>query len=175
MSTVEASRTGRTPKDMALSLLVLLVPLALLAAFLGFARGGDQATVQDPGPAIARARAAARFPVEAPAGLGEGWRSVSAVFHQAENGATLRIGYLTPGDDGVLLVVSDVPAEELLVNELGDRARQRGSTAVGGRDWQRYDARAGETALVLLEPGRTVVVQGRAPIEDLRTLAAAIR
>lgn len=175
MSTVEAPRTGRTPKDMVLSLVVLLVPLALLAAYLGFVREGDGATVQDPAPVIAQARAAGRFPVQAPTGLPEGWRSVSAVFNRADGGATLRIGYLTPQGDGVQFVMSDIPAEDLFATELGERPRQQGSTTVASRDWQRYAGRAGETALVLLEPGRSVIVLGRAPVEDLRTLAAAIR
>lgn len=175
MSTVDATRAGRTPKDMVLSLLALLVPLALLAAFLGFTRDGDRVTVRDPGPAIAQARAAGRFPVEAPQGLGEGWRPVSAVFNRAEGAVTLRIGYLTPRGDGVQFVESDLPAQDLLAKELGDRARPLGSADAGGRDWQRYDGRPGEEALVLLEPDRTVIVLGRAPAEDLRTLAAAIR
>jgi hypothetical protein len=168
-------RTGRTPKDVVRSLLVLLVPLALLAAFLGAVNDGDRVTVTDPTPAIAQARSAARFPIETPRDLGEGWRPVSAVFDRADNGGTLRIGYLTPRGDGVQFLASDVPAEDLLAKEVGEHARPLGSADIGGRSWQRYDGRGGELVLVLLEPDRTVMVLGRAPIEDLRTLAAQIR
>lgn len=173
--TADAARSGRTPKDMLLSLLVLLVPLALLAAFVGAVNDSDRATVIDPTPAIARARSAGGFPVQTPRDLGEGWRPVSAVFNRADNGGTLRIGYLTPRGDGVQFLASDVPAQELLAGEVGEHARPLGSADAGGRSWQRYDGRAGELVLVLLEPGRTVMVLGRAPIEDLQTLAAAIR
>lgn len=174
MSTPKSAVTGRSAWDMARSLLVLLVPIALLVAFVSFTQQGGQATVSDPEPVIAQARAAGHFPVTVPHDLGDGWRPVSAGFATAGDGATLRIGYLTPRGEGVQFVVSDVPADKLLAAELGDRARPRGAESVAERRWQRFDARLGETALVLPETGRTVIVIGAAAVEDLRALAAAI-
>ncbi|MBX6722476.1 MAG: DUF4245 domain-containing protein [Dactylosporangium sp.] len=165
---------GRTWRDMLISLVVLIVPVALLVAFASFVREGRQASVLDPAPVIAQAQAAGRFPVAAPRGLEDGWRPVSANFRTTADGATLRIGYVTPGGDGVQFVTSDVPAQQLLANELGEQARPVGTETIAGRSWQRYSARAGETALVRAEPDHTLIVVGPATLDDLQALAAAI-
>ncbi|PZF92400.1 DUF4245 domain-containing protein [Micromonospora deserti] len=170
---VEAGRSDRSPKDMALSLLVLLIPIALLLAFYRGFLGGDQPTTVDPAPAIEQARAANAFPVSAP-GLGDGWRTVSASYQVAERGSSLRLGYLTPEGRGAQLVQSSVPPERLLPTELTDQGQPQGQTDLGGRTWQRYTARGNEQALVLLEPNRTVIVVGDARDNELRHLATSL-
>lgn len=168
-------RSERSPKDMAISLLVLLVPIALLLVFYQVVLGGDEPVKVDPAPAVAQARAANAFPVSEPAGLGGGWRPVTAAFQQADDGRTLRVGYVSPEGRGVQLVESNVPPERLLPTELSRSGQPQGPTEIAGRGWQRYAARAGELALVLLEPDRTVIVVGDAPETELRDLAAALR
>lgn len=160
---------------MALSLLVILVPILLFLAFYRVVLGGDQPARVDPAPAIAEARAAGAFPVSQPAGLGDGWRPVNAKFQTADGFRTLRIGYVSPEGAGVQLVQSNVPAERLLPAELTRNGQAQGATEVAGRDWQRYSARAGERALVLLQPERTVIVVGKAAEGELRDLAGALR
>ncbi|KAB1934775.1 DUF4245 family protein [Micromonospora sp. ALFpr18c] len=172
---VEAARSERSPKDMAISLLVLLVPIALLLAFYRGFLGGDQASTVDPAPAIEQARSANVFPVSQPQGLGSDWRTVSARYQSVEGGANLRIGYLTPEGRGVQLVQSSVPAERLLPAELTDQSQPQGPTELAGRTWQRYSARGNQQALVLLEPTRTVLIVGDARDNELRELAAALR
>ncbi|MFC0508038.1 DUF4245 domain-containing protein [Micromonospora costi] len=171
----EARRSDRSPKDMAISLLVLLVPIALLLAFYRGFLGGDQANAVDPAPAIEQAQAANAFPVSQPAGLGDDWRTVSARYQTVDGGANLRLGYLTPEGRGAQLVQSNLPAERLLPSELTDQAQPQGQTDLAGRNWQRYTARANEQALVLLEPGRTVIVVGDARESELRQLAGSLR
>ncbi len=168
-------RSGRTPRDMALSLLVLLIPMLLFVLTYRYLHHGDEPVVVDPAATIAQARSAGAFPVEVPEGLGTGWRTVSAVFRTAENGATLRLGYLAPSGSGLQVVQSDVPAAPLLAVELGEGPRATGTETVAGRAWQRYTARSGETALVLTEAGRTVVVIGDASIHEVRALAGSMR
>ncbi|MEV1142453.1 DUF4245 family protein [Micromonospora sp. NPDC049799] len=170
----EAARSERSPKDMAVSLLVLLVPIALLLAFYRGFLGGDQPTTVDPAPAIESARAADAFPVSEPRGLGDGWRTVNATFQTVEGGATLRIGYLTPEGRAVQVVQSSVPPERLLPVELTDEGQPQGQADLDGRTWQRYTARGNEQALVLLEPTRTVIVIGDARDNELRALAGAL-
>ncbi|MFI6264461.1 DUF4245 domain-containing protein [Micromonospora sp. NPDC051006] len=172
---VDARRSERSPKDMAISLLVLLIPIALLLAFYRGFLGGDQASTVDPTAAIDQARSANAFPVSQPADLGSDWRTVSANYQTVEGGANLRIGYLTPEGRGAQLVQSNVPAERLLPAELTDQAQPQGQADLAGRNWQRYTARGNEQALVLLEPGRTVIVVGDARETELRQLAAALR
>ncbi|MGV9211304.1 DUF4245 family protein [Micromonospora sp. RB23] len=170
-----AGKSERSPKDMAISLLVLLIPIALLLAFYRGFLGGDQATTVDPAPAIEQARSANTFPVSEPQGLGSGWRTVSARYQSVEGGATLRIGYLTPEGRGVQLVQSSVPAERLLPAELTDQGQPQGPTELGGRTWQQYTARGNQQALVLLEPTRTVLVIGDARDNELRELTGSLR
>lgn len=170
----DANRSERSPKDMAVSLLVLLVPIALLIAFYRGFLGGDQAAVVDPAPALDSAQAAAAFPVSQPQGLDEGWRTVRADFRTVEGGSTLRLGYLTPEGRGAQVVQSSVPPERLLPAELTDQGQPQGRTDLAGRTWQRYTARSNEQAFVLLEPDRTVIVVGDARDSELRELAGAL-
>lgn len=160
---------------MALSLVVLLVPVLVVVLIYRVVQGGDQPVEVDTGQAVAQARAAGAFPVSDAAGLGDGWRPISATFQDAEGGKILRVGYVTPDGGGVQLVQSDVPAERLLPAELTASGQPQGTTEVAGQTWQRYTARRGETALVLLQPDRTVIVVGGAAEEELRDLAAAVR
>ncbi|MFG1776163.1 DUF4245 domain-containing protein [Micromonospora sp. NPDC049051] len=172
---VDTRKSERSPKDMAISLLVLLVPIALLLAFYRGFLGGEQPTTVDPAPAIDSARAANVFPVSEPAELGDGWHTVSAKFQTVEGGSNLRLGYVTPEGRGAQLVQSNVPPERLLPTELTAEAQPQGQTDLGGRTWQRYTARGNEQALVLLEPNRTVIVVGDARDNELRQLAGAVR
>lgn len=172
---VAAIKAERSPKDMAISLLVLLIPIALLLAFYRGFLGGDQATTVDSAPAIEQARSANTFGVSEPQGLDSGWRTVSARYQTVQGGAKLRIGYLTPEGRGVQLLQSNVPAEQLLPAELTDQSQPQGPTELAGRTWQRYTARGNQQALVLLEPTRTVLVVGDARDDELRDLAGALR
>ncbi|MFF5070194.1 DUF4245 domain-containing protein [Micromonospora olivasterospora] len=167
-------RSERSPKDMAISMLVLLIPIALLLAFYRGFLGGDQPATVDPAPALDQARAAQAFPVTRPAGLGPDWKTVSASYRSVEGGSNLRLGYLTPEGRGAQVVQSDVPPERLLPAELTAEGRPQGPTEVSGRSWQLYTARGNEQALVLLEPDRTVIVVGDARENELRQLAGAL-
>jgi hypothetical protein len=167
-------QSERTPKDMALSLLVLLVPIALFVVFHQVVLDGNEPTVADPEPVIAQARSAGAFPISEPVGLDPDWRPVTAKFQRNEDGQTLRLGYLAPSGKGVQVVQSNMPADRLLPIELTDESQPRGVVELSGRTWQRYQARAGERALVLLEPHRTVIVIGSVDEHELRHLAGAL-
>ncbi|WP_408631808.1 DUF4245 domain-containing protein [Micromonospora palythoicola] len=169
-----AAKSERSPRDMAISLLVLLIPIALLLAFYRGFLGGDQPNTVDPAPAFEQARSAGAFPVSEPTELGDGWRTVRAAYRTAEDGATLRVGYVTPEGRGLQLVQSNVPPDRLLPAELTDEGRPQGQADLGSGTWQRYTARGNEQALVLLQPQRTVIVVGDARDNELRTLATAV-
>jgi hypothetical protein len=168
-------REGRSPRDMILSLLVLLVPIVLVLTFYRVVLGGEDPITADPEPTLRQARAAAVFPVLVPTGLGDDWHLINASWRSAADGATLRFGYVAPDDDAALLIESSVPPEELLPAELGDETEPRGTFRDGGRAWRGYAARAGETALVNTEQGRTVVIVGNTDMENLRALAGSLR
>jgi hypothetical protein len=168
-------RRGHTARDMFWALAVLLVPILLIGGLLK-ACGSQDATVVDPAPAIADARAANLFEVVAPQGLSDGWRVVQANFRRAEGGVgTLRLGYLTPSGEGVQVVESNGPAADLLTQELGDQVRPQGETTVAGRPWTSSIVRGNERALVDTTTARTLIVVGQASFDDLTTLAASLR
>ncbi|MGH3646057.1 MAG: DUF4245 domain-containing protein [Micromonosporaceae bacterium] len=165
---------GRRPRDLVLSLAVLLVPIGLVLLLFQYIGGDREVTVVDPAPAIAEARAAG-LPVAEPGKLPDGWKPTSAVTRIKDGTVTLRIGYVSPSGGFVQLVESNADAAELLRDELGGGGRPDGVAELGGRSWQTYPGRESERALVLTEPERTVIVLGRAPDEELRELAAALR
>ena len=160
---------------MVLSLIVLLVPVLLVVLIYRVVQGGDQPVEVDTVPAVAQARAADAFPVAEPTGLSDDWRAISATFQKATGGQILRIGYVTPDGAGLQLIQSDAPPERLLPAELTKSGRAEGTIKIDGQSWQRYRARPGERALVLLERDRTVVIVGGAHEEEQRELAAAVR
>jgi hypothetical protein len=167
-------RGGRSPRDMALSLGILLLPIALLVLFYRVVLDGDQPVGVDAGPAIQQARSAAVFPVVVPQGLGDDWHTVSATFKRDTDGATLRLGYVDPDSDPIQLVESSVATAKLLPVELGKNPKAVSTFRDGARTWQRYDARDGENALLLLEKGRTIIVVGMAESKGLETFAASL-
>ncbi|WFE26770.1 DUF4245 domain-containing protein [Solwaraspora sp. WMMD791] len=168
-------RSGRSPRDMALSLAVLLVPILLV--FVGYQvfLGGDEPVEIDPGPAYEQARSAGEFPVLEPAGLGPDWHPVSAAYRPAgSEGPTLRVGYVTADGGALQLVQSSRPVPQLLVAELTSTAQPQGQVQIGAATWQWYAARPGERALVWLTPQRSVLLVGSATESEFTALAAAL-
>lgn len=166
---------GRSPRDMAMSLAVLLIPIALLLTFYRVVLSGDAPVTVDAAPTVQQARQANAFPVVVPQGLGEDWHTSSARFTRQANGATLRIGYVDPDDDPVQLVESSVPAATLLPAELTSSAKPLGTFRAPNGVWRSYDARPGEKALVLSDGTRTIVVVGKTDVRNLEILAASLR
>jgi hypothetical protein len=165
----------RTPRDMALSMAVLLVPVLLLVGAYKVFFNGDHPREVNPAAAFVDARHAARFPVHEPGGLPAGWSAISYGYATEQGFGTLRVGYVTPGGDGVQLVESDRPVDALLPAELGEDARAGSLVDIGGRQWREYPmARDGNQALVLAEDRGTTVLVGAAPMADLHTFAAAL-
>lgn len=167
-----AGRTARGPRDLIISLTVLLVPILVLVGGYQILAGRTEPVAVDPAPALAAAEAGGlgvRTP-EPPTG----WVPISAVYGPEEQGGTVRIGYVTPGGGSVQLVQSNLPAEELLVTVLRGGLAPTGTVEVAGRQWQQYTTGQGERALVRLEPELTTVVVGRVDAAELVELAAAV-
>jgi hypothetical protein len=148
---------------MVISLLVLLVPVVLLVGVYQVLAGRNRPVEVDPAPALAAA-----------VGLSAGWVPVSAVFQPGEAGDTLRVGYVTPDGGSVQLLQSTVPPERLLPAELAEPGPPDRTVELAGRTWQEHPPRAGERALVLLEPDQTTIVRGTTSAAELRDFAAAL-
>jgi hypothetical protein len=168
----------KSGRDMARSLLVLLIPILIVGALLR-ACGSSDPTVVDTNPAIADARAAAVFPVVQPQGLGDGWQPVQATFRRADpagaQGASLRLGYLTPSGGELLLVESNEDPARLLTRELGDEVQPQGDVVTrGDLMWTHSIVRGGERALVNIDEDRTIIIVGRVSLDELTTFAASL-
>ncbi|MEV0718659.1 DUF4245 domain-containing protein [Asanoa sp. NPDC050611] len=169
-----AQRSERRPRDMVISMLVLLVPILLaFGAYRIFFDGHDPIAV-DTTAAIDDARHANAFPVLVPTGLPDDWTTVSARWQQIEGGKALRLGLVAPDGKGAQVLQTDVRPTQIIPVELTSEARVTGDTRIAGAAWQTYATRPGERALVKLDPDRTVIVVGQASDADLRTLAGSL-
>jgi hypothetical protein len=169
-----AARPSKTGRDMLISLVVLLVPLALIVGLFRL-RGGEDVVIIDPSQAISQAESADLFPVAVPQGLSDDWRSVSAAFNRSGETGTLRVGYLTPDDGQVQLLQTNEDPAVALPREFGDeKVEPTGQVTVDGDTWRTYRARGDELALVFTDAERTLLIQGRAAIEEFTALAASL-
>jgi hypothetical protein len=159
---------------MALSLLVLIVPIALLLILYRTLLSGDAPITVDAAPKIQEAQQAKVFPVAVPQGLGDDWHTSSATFTRQAAGATLRLGYVDPDDDPIQLVESSIPTDTLLPAELTKDAKPTGAFRSANGVWRQYDGRPGETALVLADQTRTIIVVGKTDVENLEKLASSL-
>ncbi|BCJ72369.1 hypothetical protein CS0771_19130 [Catellatospora sp. IY07-71] len=157
---------GRTPKDMALSLGVLLIPLLLIVLGYRLFYGWDAAVTVDPAHAIESAGRASLAPL--PGTAPDGWQTVTAKYGDG----VLRIGYLDPDGKGAQLVQSRAGAQALLAAELDGKAQADGETVVGAVTWQRYLGPEGRTALLRTAGNTATLLVGKDA--DLTALAAAV-
>jgi hypothetical protein len=169
-----AKRGDRRPRDMALSIGILIVPIALALLFYRLVLDGDKPVSVDAGPALQEARSAAAFPVSEPQGLSKDWHVQTAIFRKVDGGATLRLGYIAPDDQPLQLIESSVPTATLIPAELGSSPKAVASVQAGSRTWQQYESRPGELALVVLEKGRTMIIVGADKSENLDDLAKSL-
>ncbi|MEV4617971.1 DUF4245 domain-containing protein [Asanoa sp. NPDC049573] len=170
-----AQRAERRPRDMVISLAVLLVPILLaFGIYRVFFDGHDPIRV-DPAVAIDDARHAGAFPVLAPTGLDHDWTIVSATFQTVDGGKVLRFGLVSPDGEGAQVVQTDVSSTDIIPAELTRDARVQGTTEIAGSSWQTYSTRPGEHAFVKVDTDSTVIVVGGASEADLTDLAASLK
>lgn len=156
---------------MALSMLVLLVPVFLLVGFYRYLGHEDPPAV-DTSEVYGSVQRAGQFTPLQPADLPPGWRIASATFA----GGVLRIGVTAPSDGAMQLVESAQPASTLIPSIIGPAGKDGAAVSINGTDWQRHeDGRPGERALIQTSSGRTVIIFGRATDSQLQRLASSLR
>jgi hypothetical protein len=153
------ARIVRSPKDMTIAILVLIIPIFIALAVYRW-MGGESPTIVDASIGFADARAGGQFTVLEPTGAASGWRPVS---YQYSSG-TLRVGYLTPSGKPMQLLETNRPFDVVRAEEFPGGLT---AAAPGDGDWQIYRA-AGESALVLDDGKRVVIVRGPGDIGELR-------
>jgi hypothetical protein len=167
------ARAERSPRDMTMSLAVLLIPIALIALFYKFVLSGDAPVTVDAGPTIEEAQAANVFPIAVPK-LGDSWHASSATWQKTAAGSTLRIGYVDPDDNPVQLIESNIDSQTLARTELTTAAAQIDRYTTGAQTWALYTGRPGEQGLVRFDQGRTIIIVGRAKATQLESLASSL-
>jgi hypothetical protein len=161
------ARRIRRPRDMMLSLAVLLVPILVIIAIGRFLYGGSTTATADPETALRAASQASMQPLPVRTAPID-WKIVSAQYKDG----VLRIGYLPPSGKGVQLVQGTDAG--LISRELGDDARPDGEVEAGGQIWSHWDARNSISALTRKQGLTTIVLLGSASSADLALLAATI-
>ncbi|MGH3742377.1 MAG: DUF4245 domain-containing protein [Micromonosporaceae bacterium] len=174
-----AQTNPRRPRDLFYSLAILLIPIGAILLLFQYLGGGDDVVVVDPAPKLAAARQAG-LEVAKPTGLSKQWRPTSAVLRERGDSTTLRIGYVSPSGGYAQLIETNGDPAKLLSRELsGGAGADRGAgpeiVKINGAEWRKHQGRGEEHALVRVEKERAIVVLGRAPLKELRTLAASLR
>jgi hypothetical protein len=148
-----ANRSARRPRDMLLSLIVLMIPVLLIVLAYRTLYGGDTVVTVDPTEVIASAERAGMKPLPPTTGP-EGWQTVVAQYRDG----TLRLGLRGPAGEGVQLIQSNLPAAELVKAELDGAATAQGERVIDGRTWQRYAAGDDEALVLDLQTTRVLVI-----------------
>ncbi len=168
-----------TVGDLTRSLILLLIPVLLVAAFWASRRDEPQRVrVVDYEQTLTAAREAANFQVLAPEGLSDEWRATNVSFEQDDDDeAHWHLGFLGPDDVYVSVDQSDGDSDDLLEDVLTATVED-GSSSVSGETWQRLvevDMRSPDRALVRTVGGVTTVVLGTGSYAQLEDLAEKLR
>jgi hypothetical protein len=162
-----AAKRIRRPRDMVLSLAVLLVPILLLVLAGRFLYGDSTTATVDPQLALQGAARASMQPIP-PGTAPADWKIVSARFKDG----VLRIGYIDRSDRGVQLVQSQ--SADMVSIEVGWDARRVGEVSVAGQTWSQWAGRDGITALTRTEGPTTILLIGSVGVDELTRLATTV-
>lgn len=168
---------------MFLSLLVILVPLAIIVAI--FSQGPTQAKVQTVNwkPVATEAAEQAPYPVLTPIELPAGWRATRVSWTRIgqpdpTGNVSVRnrweLGVLTDSDVYLELDQGDKLANDM-VADLSNGGQPDGTSNVNGQTWKRLVTDDNRTrSLVLTAPGVTTLVTGDADYSTLETYAGLL-
>lgn len=168
---------------MFLSLVVILVPLAIIVAI--FSQGPTQATVQTVNwkPVAAEASQQSPYPILTPIELPAGWRATRVSWTRvgqpdpAGNESVRnrwQLGVLTDSNVYLELDQGDKFGSDM-VDDLSNGGHPDGKSLVNGQTWTRLVTDDNQTrTLVLTEPGVTTMVSGDTDYTTLETYAGLL-
>jgi hypothetical protein len=162
--------------DMVRTLAIFAVAVLAIVAFLPKTHHGAVATPVSYSVSLAALRSQAPFPVYAPVTAPPGWTPNHITVHtptSADPHASLDLGfYITRG--GQYAAVEQSDAAGFLTAQLGRTPVQGPATTVDGTVWQSWTDSKGHPALVRTVATSTLVLDGQASAQTLRTLAASL-
>lgn len=170
-------------RDMALSMLVLLVPIVLIALF--FTQNPEpSAEAVDVGPVLARAEAESPYPVLRAVNLPEGWVPTRVAWakdgkpwidSEPAVGDSWQLGYLAPNGIYVGLQQRNRAVDGFIRTMTRDGSAADEPVDVGGRTWERWTSQDDRTrSLVWRDRDMVAIVTGDAPFEQLEAFAGAL-
>ncbi len=166
----------RSPAYLWRALIPLLALVGLLVA-LTWPRGTqpDGVNVVDTAGPIAAAKQQAGFVPLTPSGLSDRWRATSTQFtaRGPSNGASFRIGYVTPESQYAEFLESD-DAPPAVAAQYG-ALTEDGTATVNGARWSKFRTKNDRLLLSHRAGGVTVVVTGAASQAELIELASSLR
>jgi hypothetical protein len=178
---VARKRGTETIGDMVRSMLVVLVPVALIAGFVGLVRPSTPEVREvDWAGALETARESAEFAVLGPVDLPEGWTATRAAY---ETGASAsddawRLSFVTDGGEYVGLVQRPADLDRVVRAELGD-FEPDGTSLVAGETWERYidvgDEPADHALVAQVDETAVVVLTSAGDYSLAESFASALR
>jgi hypothetical protein len=184
MEDVAQARRAPTNRDMILSLLVIMIPLAVITVLL--TRGPSETKVQtvDWKPVAAQASRQAPYQVLAPVELPAGWRATRVTWTKIDQpGPTgelsvrnrWQLGVLTDQDVYLELDQGDKQPREF-VGDITRDATPDGTAQVAGRRWTRMITDDGRTrSLVNSAAKATTIVSGDTSYAQLATFVGLLQ
>lgn len=166
-------RGRQTVRGMFQSMAVIGVVVAGIYMLVPHDENADPIKPVDYRVELLTAQRAAPYPVAAPEGLGDGWRTTSVTFDGAD-GHAWHLGFLDPDTQYVAIEQSTAQPADKYVRQVTRHAKKTSATQeIRGETWQRWDGPKYD-ALVRTADGATTVVMGTASPERLAEMAGAL-
>lgn len=178
------SMKNARPRDMVISLGVILVPIILISWL--FTRTPPDAPVRtvDWQSALTQARGEAPYPLLGPVGLPDTWVATKAewattgrpaVNREPAPGNTWQLGMLTPDQVYVSVTQRDA-AGPALIAQISRDGRQDGTSSLGGVTWIRWVSSDDRTrTLSRVDGAVTIVVSGDLSYAGLEAFVSTLR
>ncbi len=168
---------------MALSMLVLLVPIALIVWFFQ-AVPEEQVERVDVAPHLERAEAESPYPVLRPVNVPADWTPVRAAWAadgqrwidgEPAVGNAWQVGYLMPDGVYVGLQQRDSATDAFVNRVTREGSRSEGVVSVGEREWEFWPSSDRRTNSLVWRDGEMVaVITGDTELEALRAFAGTL-
>lgn len=178
-----SSRLGASPRDLVISMLILL-PIVGLVAMLGrgcsFSPGGPTADPSslpsiDPRPALLAAAPGIGFPLRLPT-VGSGWRATVVDLNRAPGDLrAARVSWITAGGRYLRLVQSGAEEGALVAAETEGPPTGARPVQVAGTQWVDYTGQNGEQAWAHRADGVEWLITGDGQPAEFAALAGAVQ
>jgi Protein of unknown function (DUF4245) len=178
------SISNSRPRDMVISLGVLLVPILLISWWFTRTPANSPVPTIDWQSVLAQSRTVAPYPLLGPVGLPDTWVATKAewaatgepaVNREAAPGNTWQLGMLSPDQVYVGLTQRDA-AGPALITQISRSGRVDGTSTVGGVTWSRWVSADDRTrTLSRVDGSVTIVVSADLSYQGLEAFASTLR